>query len=132
MQDLQFALRQVRRSPRFALIVVLTVALGIGANTAIFSSLNGFLRPLPVRSPEQIVVLAAQFKDDETGLRFRFSFPALNDLRRQADRFSDIFAFNALLGGLQANKRVTPFLYSSVTGNFFSALGVKPVAGRLF
>jgi predicted permease len=130
--DLQFAARQMRKDPRFSLIVVFTIALGIGANTAIFSSLNGFLRPLPVRSPEQIVVLAAQLKDDDTGLRFRFSFAALNDLRRQADRFSDIFGFNAMLGGLRANKRVTPFLYSTVTGNFFSALGVKPAAGRLF
>ena len=132
MQDLQFALRQVRRSPRFALIVVLTVALGIGANTAIFSSLNGFLRPLPVRSPEQLVVLAAQFKDDETGMRYRFSFLALNDLRRQAGRFSDVFGFNAGMGGLHTGKRVVPFLYSTVTGNYFPALGVRPAAGRLF
>ena len=49
LQDLHFAARQVRKSPRFALIVVLTVALGIGTNTAIFGCLNGFLRPLPVR-----------------------------------------------------------------------------------
>ena len=59
--------------------MVLPVALGIGANTAAFSSLHGFLRPLPVR----LAVLAAQVKDDETGLRYRFSFSALNDLRRQ-------------------------------------------------
>ena len=122
----------MRKSPRFALIVVLTVALGIGANTAIFCSLNGFLRPLPVRSPEQLVVLAAQVKDDETGLRYRFSFLALNDIRRQAGRFRDIFGFNVLLGGLHTGQRVAPFLYSSVTGNYFSALGVKPVVGRLF
>ena len=126
------AARQVRKNPRFAAIVVLTITLGIGANTAIFSCINGFLRPLPVRSPEQIVVLASQLKDDETGLRYLFSFAALNDLRRHADRFSDIFAFKPMLGGLQANSRVTPFLYSVVTGNYFSALGLKPAAGRLF
>jgi len=131
-QDLRLAVRQIRNNPRFASIVVLTLALGIGANTAIFSCLNGFLRPLPVRSPEQIVVLAAQLKDDETGLRYRFSFAELNDLRRQADRFSDIFGFNAMLGGLQVDRRVKPILYSTVTGNYFSALGVKPAAGRLF
>jgi predicted permease len=122
----------MRKDPRFAAIVVLTIALGIGANTAIFSSLNGFLRPLPVRSPEQIVVLAAQLKTDETGLRFRFSYPALNDLRHQADRFSDIFGFNAMLGGFQVHRKVTSFLYSAVTGDYFPALGVKPAAGRLF
>lgn len=132
MQDLQFALRQVRRSPRFAAIVVLTVALGIGANTAIFSTLNGFLRPLPVRSPEQLVVLAAQLKNDETGMRYRFSFLALNDLRRQADRFSDVFGFSAGMGGLDTGRRVVPLLYSTVTGNYFPALGMRPAAGRLF
>ena len=85
-----------------------------------------------MRSPEQIVVLAARLKDDETGLQYRFSYAALNDLRRQADRFRDVFGFNAVLGGLRTNNRVTPFLYSTVTGNFFPALGVKPVAGCLF
>jgi len=132
LQDLHFSARQMRKSPRFALIVVLTIALGIGANTAIFSSQNGFLRPLPVRSAEQLVVLAAQFKSDETGLRFRFSYPALQDLRRQADRFSDIFGFNAMIGGVEVHHRVMSFLYSAVTGNYFPALGVKPAAGRLF
>jgi hypothetical protein len=58
-------------------------------------------------------VLAAQTKDDEPGLRYRFSYSALADLRRQGDRFSDLLAFNAHLGGLRtAGRVVTPFLYS--------------------
>jgi hypothetical protein len=61
-QDLAYALRQLRRAPGFTLLVVLTVALGIGANTAVFSLINGFLRPLPVRDAGRIVVLAAQAK----------------------------------------------------------------------
>ena len=72
-QDLQYAIRQFGKSPGFAVLVVLTIALGIGANTAIFSVINGFLRPLPVKAPEQIVVLAARTKGDETGFRYRFS-----------------------------------------------------------
>jgi predicted permease len=131
-QDLLYAVRQLRKSPGFTLLVILTVALGIGANTAIFSMINGFLRPLPVKSPEQIVVLAARVKGDETGFRYRFSFPALEDLRNQADRFSDVFAFNTSLAGLAADGKTTPFLYSDVTGNCFPALGLKPAAGRLF
>jgi len=83
------------------LLVLLTIALGIGANTAVFSLMNGYLRPLPVRAPGQIVVLAAQAKGDDTGLRYRFSFPAIQDLRAQADSFSDVFAYEVFIGGLK-------------------------------
>jgi predicted permease len=129
---MRYALRQLWISPRFTVLVVLTVALGIGMNTAIFSCLNGFTRPLAVRSPEQLVVLAAQTKDDETGLRYRFSYPALEDLRQQGDRFSDVIAFDVLIGGLQAGGKVHPFVYTAVSGNCFPALGLQPAAGRLF
>ena len=132
LHDLQLALRRLRENPRFALLVLFTLALGSGANTAIFSCANGFLRPLPVKSPDQIVVLAAQTRNDQTGLRYRFSFSALQDLRRQADRFSDILAFCPLLGGFHSAGHVTPFLYFAVTGNYFSGLGVKPALGRFF
>src|SRR5271157_3551141 len=132
LQDLRYAARQLRKSPGFTLLVVVTVALGIGANTAIFSMLNGFLRPLPVPSPDRIVVLAAQNPNDQSGLGFRLSYPALADLRRQAEGFSDLVASNTLLGGLNTNDKTTQFVYSTVSGNFFSGLGVKPAAGRLF
>ena len=66
--DLRHAVRQWRRDPGAAAIVVLTMALGIGVNTAVFSSVSGFVRPLPVREPDQLTVLAAQNKGDTTGL----------------------------------------------------------------
>src|SRR5260370_37006443 len=91
LDDLRYAARQLRKSPGFTVLVVLTVALGIGANTAIFSMINGYLRPLPVKAPSQIVVLAAQTKGDETGLKYRLSYPALIDFRKQASGFSDLF-----------------------------------------
>src|SRR4051812_47349501 len=130
LQDLRYAARQLWRSPGFTGLVVVTIALGIGANTAIFSVLNGFLRPLPVPDPDRIVTLAEQNPNDESGMGFRFSYPALSDLREQTSGFSDIIASDTLLGGLNVNGKTTQFVYSTVTGNFFTGLGVKPAAGR--
>jgi predicted permease len=129
--DLRYAVRQYTREPGVTLVLLLTMALGIGANTGVFSILNGLLRPLPVKSPEQLVVIAADTKGDETGLRFRFSYAALEDFRHQANTFSDLFAYSPRLGGLSSGGKTTQFMYSAVTGNYFSALGVTPVAGRL-
>jgi hypothetical protein len=72
LRDVQSVLRQARRTPAFVVTASLTLALGIGANTAIFSVINGFLRPLPVPNPEQIVVVALNMAGDETGLRIAF------------------------------------------------------------
>jgi hypothetical protein len=132
IDDLRYAARQLRKSPGFTGLVVLTVALGIGANTAIFSMFNGYLRPLPAREPAQLVVLAAQTKGDETGLEYRLSYPELTDFRNQADRFSGFFAFTPGIRGMNADGRVTQFANLAVTSNLFSALGLKPAAGRLF
>jgi len=130
-EDLRYAVRQYIKEPGITLVLLITMALGIGANTGVFSILNGLLRPLPARSPEQLVVIAADTKGDETGLRFRFSYPALEDFRHQADKFSDVFAYSPRLGGFTFGGKATQFMYSAVTGNYFSALGVKPAVGRL-
>ena len=129
--DLRYAVRQYTREPGVTFVLLITMALGIGANTGIFSMLNGLLRPLPVRSPEQLVVIAADTKGDETGLRYRFSVAALEDFRHQANTFSDLFAFTPRIGGFSSGTKTTQFMYSAVTGNYFSALGVRPAVGRL-
>jgi predicted permease len=131
-QDVRYAFRMLAKSPVLTVIVVLTLALGIGANTAIFSIVNGFLlRPLPVRSPEQIMVVAAKLEGDTLGIS-TLSYPELADFRRQADAFSDIFGYQVDLGGLSVDGKPNQFFYSRVTGNYFSTLGLQPALGRLF
>ncbi len=129
-QDVRYGLRMLRKSPGLAALVAGTLALGVGANTAIFSVLNGWLlRPLPVPAPEQIMVLAPQYGERSFP---KFSYLALQDFRKQADTFSDLFAYVLIAwGGLTADGKAGQFAYSAVTGNYFSALGVKPVLGRL-
>src|SRR5271163_4884582 len=131
-QDVRYAFRMLAKSPLLTVIVILTLTLGIGANTAIFGIVNGLvLRPLPVKSPEQITVLAAQAKGDTLGI-FTLSYPQLVDLRKQADGFSDLFAAQTNFGGLSYAGKANQFVYSYVTGNYFSSLGVQPALGRLF
>ena len=130
--DIAVVLRHLWRSPSFVITATLTLALGVGANTAIFSVINGFMRPLPVPHPEQIVVLATTMAGDETGLRFRFSFPAVQDYRARAQVFSDVFAYDVRIARLGVDGKTTPFIHQSVTGNYFQALGLTPAAGRLF
>ena len=128
-QDLGHGVRLLRKSPSLTAIIVITLALGIGVNTAIFSVLNGWLlRPLPVRAPNQIVVLT--FSQQHQGSNF--SYPDLLDFRKQSDTFSDLFAYALSVAGLSSSGRATEFAYSSVAGNYFSALGVTPALGRFF
>ena len=129
-QDLHFALRTLGRSPWFAAIAIVTLALGIAVNISIFSIVNGFLlRPMPVPHPEQLVVLALQQAGDKSFQTF--SYPDYLDLRAQSNSFSDIFAYRVTLGGLTADNRGDHCIATRVTGNYFPVLGVRPALGRL-
>src|SRR5260370_16489150 len=97
-EDVRLAWRQLKRTPAFSATAVITLALGIGANTSIFSIVNGLLRPLPVPHAEQIMLLAAEFPGDDTGVRYRVSYPALVDYRAQVDVFSPFFRSPTLSG----------------------------------
>jgi predicted permease len=132
VQDVHYGLRILRKSPGVTVVVVIALALGVGANTAIFSVVNGFLlRPLAVSSPEQITVLAIQQKDAPVGSS-GFSYPEFVDFRQQANTFSDIFGI--VLGTVQftANDQSEECSANYVSGNYFSALGLQPAAGRLY
>ena len=129
-QDLRFAARTLRKSPGFTAVAVLTLALGIGANTAIFSMVNSFLlRALPVKNPEQITVLAMQLKKGE--LQTGFSYPEFEDLQKQSSSvFSDVIAMSINAGGLTLNGKAEPIVVYDVSCNFFAAIGVRPLLGR--
>ncbi len=130
MQDLRFGVRVLRKSPGFTFIAVLTLALGIGANTAIFSMVNSFLlKPLPVKDPEQITVLAFQLKKGP--LQNNFSIPELEDLQAQTTSvFSDVIGDLYGAGGLTVNGKTEPIYVYFVSGNYFTGLDVKPYLGR--
>jgi hypothetical protein len=132
LQDVRFGLRMLAKSPGVTFVIIVTLALGIGANTAIFGIVNGFLlRPLPVKDPEQITVLAIQQKDAPVGSS-GFAYPEFVDFREQAKTFSDIFAI--VLSNVQlAFKGESEQCFANyVSRGFFTALGVTPAAGRLF
>jgi predicted permease len=131
LQDLRYGARMLRKTPGLTIIVVVTLALGIGANTLVFSLVNGFLlHPLPVPHPEQIAVFATQQKGGSPFL-FEFSYPELVDFRKQGDTLFDLFACTPTVPGLSADGRADQLLAAYVTGNYFSTLGVKPLLGRL-
>jgi len=132
VRDIRFGFRMLCKSPGVTAVVVIALALGVGANTAIFSVVNGFLlRPLPVPSPDQITVLAIQQKDAPVGSS-GFSYPEFVDFREQANKVADIFGI--VLGTVQftANDQSEECSANYVSGNYFTALGLQPAAGRLY
>ena len=139
IEDIRYALRQFRNNPGFTLTAVVTLALGIGANTAIFTLLDqALLRSLPVKDPANLVLLRftgtdhGHLNDDGSDPEDFFSYPMYRDLRDQ----------NTVLEGLIAAKRAeagvlwhnSPGIAQTelVSGNYFDVLGVRPAAGRLF
>ncbi|HYL65105.1 MAG TPA: ABC transporter permease, partial [Candidatus Methylomirabilis sp.] len=130
LQDIRFGSRMLRKNFGFTAIAVLTLGLGIGANTAIFSMVNSFLlRPLPVKDPGQITVLGMQLKKGD--LQTAFSYPEFEDLQIQSPSvFSDVIAMNLNAAGLTFNGKTEPIIVDEVSGNFFTALGIHPLLGR--
>ena len=131
-QDLRFGARNIRRSPGFAFVVVLTMALGIGANTAIFSVVNGvLLRPLPYKDGHQLVVLRQQqplADNDDMG----FSYKEILDYRLRSQSLAGVVEFHSMwfiLLGRPEPERVSTGV---VSANFFDLLGVQPLYGRTF
>jgi predicted permease len=131
IQDLRFGVRMLLKNPVFTLIAVLTLALGIGANTAIFSLIDAvLLKLLPVKDPTQLVVLAKTTGEGPNGPTF--SYPMYQDLRARNHVFADILAYDGVALNLSSDDQTERVAGQLVSGNFFTVLGVQPLLGRVF
>ncbi|MEX2527138.1 MAG: ABC transporter permease [Gemmatimonadota bacterium] len=128
--DLRQTVRALLRTPGFALVAVLTLALGIGANTAIFSVVNGvLLRPLPYPEAERIVRVS---QVSETGGLSNFSHPNFSDLREQSRSFQALAQTSAFTQSVVGGAEPVRALVAVVSGSFFSVMDVEPILGRGF
>jgi predicted permease len=139
-RDLRYAWRTLRKNPGFAAVAVLTLALGIGANTAIFSLLNAvLLRTLPVREPQQLVFFGRALAAGSTGFipsgrTELLSYPFFRDFRRENQAYTDVAAIGSLLydthGRVASGSDLEKIKVELVSGNYFGTLGVNAIAGR--
>ncbi len=130
LTDLRCALRSLRNAPGFTVVAVLTLALGIGGNSAIFSLVNGvLLRPLPYREADRLYSVLEQ--DAQQNLRLA-SYPTFDDWRRESRSFQDLAFVRGVSGHLQSEDGRVRVLVAYVTSGFFPLLGEPPMLGRAF
>ena len=142
LQDLRFGLRMLRRNPGFSAVAILTLALGIGANSALFSVIDAvMLRTLPVRDPEQLVTLSdpassGMMQGLEDGRRTLFSFHEFEGLRDNDSSLAGIVAFSStnfvIPVAVAESDAGSPAQISMVSGAYFSVLGAEPHVGHTF
>ena len=131
LQDLRYGLRMLAKNPGFTAVAVLSLALGIGANSTVFSIVdNLFLRPWPVKDPERLAVILTDWPKEPD---FRTSsYPDYLDIRHEVSAFSDVVAYGdrgAFVSGEGQGQEVS---VEVVSQNYFAALGVKALLGRTF
>ncbi len=135
MNDLRYAIRMLLKSPAFSIIAVATLALGIGANTAIFSVVDAvLLKPLPFPAPDQLVAFGAFAKRgaNPAGPLGTLSFPEYLDLRTRNHSFAQLAAYREKAIAFANGAEVQNLQGQRVSGNFFAALAVPPTLGRTF
>jgi len=132
LQDVQYSWRVMQRSPRVGVTVLLTLALGIGANTAIFSVVNAaLLRPLPYRQPGQLVQLRADLPGNGSH-DVGFSVPEFEDLRDRSGIFEDVSVSWQAPANLTGGAHPERIEFLAVSPNYFGLLGSRPLLGRVF
>jgi predicted permease len=130
--DLRYALRSLRRVPGFTVAVVLTLGLGIGANTAIFSVVRGvLLRPLPHKDGDRLVFLR-QSAQTSGGENISFSVPEITDFRTESKTLGGIAEYSPITFTMLEHGEAIRIDVGLVTGNYFSVMGLSPVLGRAF
>jgi len=130
IQDLRFGVRMMAKSPGFAAVAILTLALGIGANTALFSVVNGvLLNPLPYADPEQLVTLAESKPNFDSG---SISFPHFRDWRKGNRTFSMMGISRSYSYSMTGRGEAEQVGAEFISSDYLAVLGVKPVIGRLF
>jgi putative ABC transport system permease protein len=131
LQDLKYGLRMLAKNPGFTAVAVLSLALGIGANSTVFSIVdNLFLRPWPVKDPERLVVISTDWPKEPD---FRMSsYPDYLDIRQEISAFSDAVAYGDRGGFVSGEGQGQEVSVEVVSQNYFAALGVKALLGRTF
>jgi len=130
IQDLKYAARVLLKSPGFVLIAVLTLALGIGANTALFSVVNGvLLRPLPFPRPNELVVLSEKTANFDSS---SISYPNFLDWQRSNSSFASLAAYRSDDFSITGSGEAERVRVGMISAGFFEILGVSPARGRLF
>lgn len=130
-RDLRFGIRQLHRSPGFALTAILTLAVGLGANTAVFSLINGLLlRPLPVPHADELTVVKSS-RSDDTGANYGFSSPLFRAIEKRRDVFDAVAAFGSSRLDVRGSTGTVQVPGAMVSGDFFKVMEVTPLLGRM-
>src|SRR6478672_2445956 len=132
--DLRLAARGLRRSPLFAIVAILSLALGIGANAAIFTLIDQILlRKLPVKAPDELVMLYQEGAHNGSNMGMRMhSYPLYQDLQQKAEPLSEVLCRRLLPASISVDNQTERIDAEMVSGNYFSMLGVEPAIGRVF
>ena len=134
LSDLRLALRGLRRSPLFATVAILSLALGIGANTAIFTLIDQILlRKLPVRAPDELVMLYQQGAHNGSNMGSRMhSYPMYQDFQKRAEPLAEVICRRLIPASISVDNQTERVEAELVSGNYFTMLGVAPALGRVF
>ncbi|MGE0863598.1 MAG: ABC transporter permease [Vicinamibacterales bacterium] len=134
MNDLKLAIRGLFRSPLFSIVAVLSLALGIGANTAIFTLIDQILlRKLPVKNPDELVMLYQQGPHSGSNMGSRMhSYPIYEEYRKRGEPLAEVLARRLAAASISVDNQTERVEVEMVSGNFFTMLGVGPALGRVF